>query len=93
MKLNSISFLLIFPAIAIMYFIAEIFPKSTVFYHRNKSLSQPAGTMTERAAPLEDWRANFRQDIEGIKAKKDLIQAITLENSHADAISRDSKTI
>lgn len=45
------------------------------------------GTLAERSAPLEEWRVNFRQDIENLKVKKDLIKGITLGNSHADSIN------
>lgn len=44
------------------------------------------GTLANSIAPLEDWRVYFHQITTDVKARNDVIEAITLGNSHADSI-------
>jgi hypothetical protein len=44
------------------------------------------GPLGDRVAPLEDWRVEHRQRIETLESKLDRIEAITLGNSHSDAL-------
>lgn len=44
------------------------------------------GTVADKIAPLEDWRAEHQQRVDNLEARRDQIEAITLGNSHSDAI-------
>ena len=44
------------------------------------------GTLADRVAPLEDWRVEYQQRDANLRAKNELIEAITLGNSHSDSI-------
>ena len=46
----------------------------------------PLGTLAEKVAPLEDWRMRYEQAETNLTEKNEQIEAITLGNSHADAI-------
>jgi hypothetical protein len=45
-----------------------------------------SGTLADRVAPLDDWRTEQQDRIANLQAKRDRIEAITLGNSHSDAI-------
>jgi hypothetical protein len=45
-----------------------------------------SGTFADRIAPLEDWRIEHQQRIESLQARKDVIEAVTLGNSHSDSL-------
>lgn len=44
------------------------------------------GTFADRVAPLDDWRTEQQDKIANLQAKGERIEAITLGNSHSDAI-------
>jgi hypothetical protein len=44
------------------------------------------GTFADRIAPLEDWRVEHQQRVADLQVRSDRIKAITLGNSHSDAI-------
>lgn len=44
------------------------------------------GTLSDRVAPLEDWRVEYEEVNANLRSKNDVIEAITLGNSHAGAI-------
>lgn len=44
------------------------------------------GSLADRVAPLEDWRVEHQQRVDKLDARRDQIEAITLGNSHSDAI-------
>jgi hypothetical protein len=44
------------------------------------------GTLADQVAPLEDWRVEHQQRIANLEARRERIEAITLGNSHSDAI-------
>ncbi len=44
------------------------------------------GSLADRVAPLEDWRVEHQQRVDNLEARRDQIEAITLGNSHSDAV-------
>ena len=44
------------------------------------------GSLADRVAPLEDWRGEHQRRVESLMARRDQIEAITLGNSHSDAL-------
>lgn len=44
------------------------------------------GTVADRVAPLEAWRVEQRQKVENLESRREQIEAITLGNSHGNAI-------
>lgn len=44
------------------------------------------GSLADRVAPLEDWRVEHQQRAADLENRRDRIEAITLGNSHSDAI-------
>lgn len=44
------------------------------------------GSLADHVAPLEDWRGEHQQRVEKLQARRDQIEAITLGNSHSDAL-------
>jgi hypothetical protein len=44
------------------------------------------GSLADHVAPLEDWRVEHQQRLDNLEAKRDQIEAITLGNSHSDAV-------
>jgi hypothetical protein len=44
------------------------------------------GSLADKKAPLEDWRMYYDQNLASLKARNDVIEAITLGSSHADSI-------
>jgi len=44
------------------------------------------GDLADRIAPLEDWRVEHQQRLIDLEAKSDLIEAVTLGNSHSDSL-------
>jgi hypothetical protein len=44
------------------------------------------GTFADRIAPLEDWHVEHQQRVADLQVRSDRIKAITLGNSHSDAI-------
>jgi len=44
------------------------------------------GSLADRVAPLEDWRVEHQQRVVSLEARRDQIEAITLGNSHSDAV-------
>ena len=44
------------------------------------------GALADRVAPLEHWRVEHQQRVVHLEARRDQIEAITLGNSHSDAV-------
>ena len=44
------------------------------------------GKLANKVAPLEDWRVYYQQVLTDVKERNEVIEAITLGNSHADSI-------
>jgi len=44
------------------------------------------GPLVDRVAPLDDWRISQQSQIENLQARREKIEAITLGNSHSDAV-------
>ena len=44
------------------------------------------GSLADNVAPLETWRAEHQQRVENLKVRRDQIQAVTLGNSHSEAV-------
>lgn len=65
----------------------RIFVLKALFFIFGISLSlNLLGRLADTIAPLEDWRFEFQQRNKSVEAKNDVIEAITLGNSHSDAI-------
>lgn len=44
------------------------------------------GTLADRTAPLDDWRLNHQKKLASLQGRSDQIEAVTLGNSHSEAI-------
>lgn len=44
------------------------------------------GSLADRVAPLEDWRVEHQERVGNLQTQHDKIEAITLGNSHSDAL-------
>lgn len=64
----------------------RFFIKALFFLVGASLLLNLAGTLADRAAPLDDWRAEHEERFASLQARKDRIEAVTLGNSHSDAI-------
>lgn len=45
-----------------------------------------AGTFADRVAPLEDWRIEHQGRMKNLQARQNVIEAVTLGNSHSDSL-------
>jgi len=64
----------------------KFFLKSLFFITALSLILNPLGTLADSVAPLEDWRFEYQQKDANLRAKNELIEAITLGNSHSDSI-------
>lgn len=62
------------------------FIKAIIFVVGLSLIFNVLGTAADSIAPLDDWRAEQQQRVAGLEAEKDQIEAVTLGNSHSDAI-------
>jgi hypothetical protein len=66
--------------------VRKFFVKALAFIVGISLIFNVSGALADRVAPLEDWRIDHQQRIVNLQARSDLIEAITLGNSHSDAI-------
>lgn len=45
------------------------------------------GSLADRVAPLDDWRISQQERFDDLQARQEQIEAITLGNSHSDAVN------
>jgi len=64
----------------------KLFTKALSFLIGITILLNLSGILADRVAPLDDWRAEYRDRITNLRTKRDHIEAITMGNSHSDAI-------
>jgi hypothetical protein len=64
----------------------KFFSKALSFIIGITILFNLSGTLADRVAPLDDWRTEQQGRIANLQAKRDRTEAITLGNSHSDAI-------
>ena len=64
----------------------KFFVKALAFIVGISLLFNLTGALADRVAPLEEWRAGHQQRVANLQARGELIEAITLGNSHSDAI-------
>jgi hypothetical protein len=64
----------------------KFFAKASVFLIGIGFLFHVSGTLADRVAPLEDWRIEHQQRVESLRARQDVIEAVTLGNSHSDSL-------
>jgi len=62
------------------------FVKALAFIVGISVLFNITGSLADRVAPLEEWHAEHQQRVANLQARGELIEAITLGNSHSDAI-------
>ncbi len=64
----------------------KFFAKSFIFLLGIGLLFNLSGTLADQVAPLEDWRIEHQQRLESLRARQDVIEAVTLGNSHSDSL-------
>ena len=64
----------------------KFFAKASTFLLGIVLLFNISGTLADRIAPLEDWRIEHQQRVESLQARRDVIEAVTLGNSHSDSL-------
>ena len=64
----------------------KFFIKASFFVIGLSLIFNVLGTVADRTAPLEDWRAEHQRQIAELESRKDQIEAVTLGNSHSSAI-------
>jgi hypothetical protein len=64
----------------------KFFVKALAFIVGTSLMLNVTGALADRVAPLEDWRIEHQQRVANLQARSELIEAITLGNSHSDAI-------
>src|SRR5687768_5271785 len=64
----------------------KFFVKALAFMVGISLMFNVTGSLADRVAPLEEWRAEHQQKVAKLQARGELIEAITLGNSHSDAI-------
>jgi hypothetical protein len=64
----------------------KFFVKALAFIVGISLMFNVTGSLADRVAPLEEWRAEHQQRVANLQARGALIEAITLGNSHSDAI-------
>lgn len=64
----------------------RFFFKSFVLILGMGLISNLLGSLADRTAPLEDWRIEQQHRIDDLLARRERIEAITLGNSHSDAL-------
>ena len=64
----------------------KFFLKALAFIVGISLIFNVTGTLADRVAPLEDWRVDHQHSIADLEARSEVIEAVTLGNSHSDAI-------
>lgn len=64
----------------------KFFIKAFAFLIGTSLIFHTLGSLADRVAPLDDWRREHQQRVANLEARSDRIEAITLGNSHSDAI-------
>lgn len=64
----------------------KFFIKAIAFIIGTSLIFNTLGSIADQVAPLEDWRVGHQQRVADLQARSDRIEAITLGNSHSDAI-------
>ena len=64
----------------------KFFSKALSFLIGLTILLNLSGTLADGVAPLDDWRTAQQDRMANLQAKRDRIEAITMGNSHSDAI-------
>ena len=64
----------------------KFFIKALAFIVGTSLMLNVTGGLADRVAPLEEWRAEHQQRLANLQEHSELIEAITLGNSHSDAI-------
>jgi hypothetical protein len=64
----------------------KFFIKTFSFFVGLSLIFNVLGTVADRVAPLDDWRATQLQRLEKLKTRREQVEAITLGNSHSDSL-------
>jgi len=64
----------------------RFFNKAILFVISLSLIFNVLGTLADRTAPLDDWRAEYQRRAIGLETGRDQVEAVTLGNSHSDAI-------
>lgn len=64
----------------------KFFIKSFAFIVGTGLIFNLLGSLADHVAPLDDWREGHQQRVESLMDRRDQIEAITLGNSHSDAL-------
>ena len=64
----------------------KFFIKALAFLVVISLTSNVMGTLADRVAPLDDWRVGQQKRLSDLRTRSEQIEAITLGNSHGDAI-------
>ena len=62
------------------------FVKAASFLVGLSLLSSLLGSLADRVAPLDNWRAEHQRNFASLRGNKEMIEAITLGNSHSDSL-------
>jgi hypothetical protein len=65
----------------------KFFIKAFSFVIGTSLIFNVLGTLADRTAPLEDWRVEHQQRVDKLDARRAKIEAITLGNSHSEAVN------
>jgi hypothetical protein len=66
--------------------VGKFFVKALALIVGTSLIFNVIGTLADRIAPLDDWRVEHEQRLASLQARRGLIEAVTLGNSHSDAI-------
>ena len=72
------------PSFDIMW---KFFIKSFSFIIGLSLIFNILGNLADRIAPMEVWRVEHQQRLENLEARNNLLEAVTLGNSHGDSIN------
>ena len=64
----------------------KLFTKTFSFILGLTVIVNLSGTLADKIAPLDDWRTEQQERAASLQAKKDLVEAVTLGNSHSDSV-------
>jgi len=64
----------------------KFYVKAFAFVVGISLLFNVSGTFADRLAPLDEWRIEHQQRLERLRARQDVIEAVTLGNSHSDSL-------
>jgi hypothetical protein len=68
-------------------FVRKFFAKAFAFLLGAILILNLSGTLADRVAPLEDWRIEHQGRLEHLRARQNVIEAVTLGNSHSDSLA------